>query len=201
MRALARALPRVLVSDRRGATIIEFAMILPVMLTLIMGLGELTYQEYVQSILTGAVQKAGRDSTIQGAGTQTSQIDTAVMKMVNQVAPGATFDSKRLNYASFTAIAPEPFVDTAGTGVYNSAKDCFTDLNGNSTWDADPGLNGQGGANDVTVYTIHIYYQRLFPVAALIGMSQTVALTGKTILKNQPWAAQNAYTPQQICPK
>ena len=197
----ARSLPRRLARDERGATIIEFALVLPVMLTLIMGLGELTYQQYVQSVLTGAVQKAGRDSTIQGAVNQTGQIDATVMSQVTQVAKDATFDSKRSSYANFTAVAPEPFTDTAGTGVFDATKDCFTDLNNNSTWDTDPGANGQGSANDVAVYTIHIYYQRLFPVAALFGMSNTAKLTGTTILKNQPWAAQNAYTPKQICPK
>lgn len=201
MTAPAPSLLRRLAPDRRGATIIEFALVLPVMLTVIMGLGELTYQQYVQAILTGAVQKAGRDSTIQGAAGQTSQIDATVMQMVRQVAKDATFDSKRSSYASFAAVAPEPFVDTAGTGTYVSTKDCFTDLNGNSSWDPDPGSTGQGGANDVTVYSIRIYYQRLFPVAALIGMSQTATLTGRTVLKNQPWAAQNAYAPKQICPK
>ncbi len=196
-----RSLSRRLARDQRGATIIEFAMTMPVMLMLIMGLGELTYQEYVQSILTGAVQKAARDSTIQGAGIQTSQIDSVVMQRVKQVASDATYTSTRLSYANFAAVAPEPFVDTAGTGVFDPTKDCFTDLNGNSTWDADPGANGQGGANDVTVYTIKISYQRLFPVAALIGMTPTGNLSAKTILKNQPWGAQNAYTPKQICPK
>ena len=196
-----RSLPGRLARDRRGATIIEFAMTMPVMLILIMGLGELTYQEYVQSILTGAVQKAARDSTIQGAGIQTSQIDSVVMQRVNQVAPDATYTSTRLSYANFAAIAPEPFVDTAGTGVFDPTKDCFTDLNGNSSWDADPGATGQGGANDVTVYTIKISYQRLFPVAALMGMTPTGNLSAKTVLKNQPWGAQNAYAPRQICPR
>ncbi len=199
--SLHRQALRRLARDTRGATIIEFALILPVMMMLIMGLGELTYQGYVQAVLTGAVQKAGRDSTIQGGGGQTAQIDATVMQQVQLVAPTATFDSKRENYANFSSIAPEPFTDTAGTGVYNASKDCFTDLNGNSTWDADPGASGQGGANDVTVYTIHIYYNRLFPVAALVGMTPNVTLTGQTVLKNQPWAAQNAYAPKQICPK
>ena len=200
LRALGPATRR-LVRERRGVAVIEFAIILPVMLMVIMGLAELTYQGYVQSVLTGAVQKAGRDSTIQGNGTQTAQIDSSVMQQVLQVNKDATYDSTRSSYANFSSVAPEPFVDTAGTGVYNAAKDCFTDLNGNNSWDSDPGISGQGGANDVTVYTIHVYYQRLFPVAALLGMSASVKLTGTTVLKNQPWATQNAYTPQQVCPK
>ena len=51
-------------TDCRGATIIEFAIVAPVMMFLLMGLGDLLYQLYLQSILDGALQKAGRDSTI-----------------------------------------------------------------------------------------------------------------------------------------
>ena len=57
--------------DRRGVTVVEFALVAPVMLLMIMGLGELAYEGYVESVLTGAVQKAGRDSTIQGAAART----------------------------------------------------------------------------------------------------------------------------------
>lgn len=185
-------------ADARGATIIEFAIVLPVMLMTIMGLAELTYQGYMQSVLTGAVQKAGRDSTIQNATTST--IDQAVMSQVLQLNKTATYDSKRESYANFGAVAPEPFDDTAKTGSYVAAKDCFTDVNGNTVWDVDPGATGQGGASDVTVYTIHVYYARLFPVAGLLGMSNNVTLTGTTILKNQPWTSQNTYAPKRCCP-
>ena len=196
-----------------GATVIEFAIITPVMLTLIMGLGELTYQGYVQSILTGAVQKAGRDSTLQGNGTQTAQLDAVVIAQLAQLRSGwaldcsgnpppasATYCSTRKSYSNFITVGPEPFTDTAGTGVYDASKDCFTDVNGNGTWDADPGTTGQGGANDVAVYSMKITYPRVFPVLQLVGLSPTATLTGMTTLKNQPWATQNAYAPVQICP-
>ena len=184
--------------DRRGATIIEFALILPVMLTLIMGLSELSYQGYVQSVLTGAIQKAGRNSAIQGANT--SQIDAAVMQQVWTVAKTATYTSSRKSYSNFINVGPEPFTDTAGTGVYNSSQDCFTDLNGNGTWDSDPGASGQGGANDVTVYAITVTYPRLFPVSGVIGFPNPATIGASTTLKNQPYGTQTSYTPTQICP-
>lgn len=194
---------RRLARDRRGATVIEFAIVVPVMLTLIMGLGELAYQEYVQSVLTGALQKAGRDSTIQGNGAQsaTTAIDTAVMTAVWLVAKNATYASTRKSYSSFQTAGPEPFTDSNGNGVYDKGSDCFTDVNGNGVWDADPGATGQGGANDVTVYSITISYRRLFPLFSAIGLTSTASLYGTTVLKNQPWATQSAYTPVQICPK
>ena len=204
---------RRLYDDTRAATMIEFAIITPVMLTLIMGLGELTYQGYMQSMLTGTVQKAGRDSAIQGNGSQTAQLDAVVIAQLRQLRSGWTQDcsstppattptycSTRKSYASFLTVGPEQFTDTAGTGTYDSTKDCFIDVNGNGVWDTEPGASGQGGANDVTVYSITITYPRVFPVAGLIGMGKSTTLNGSTTLKNQPYATQNAYTPVQICP-
>lgn len=196
-----------------GATVIEFAIITPVMLTMIMGLGELAYQGYVQSVLTGAIQKAGRDSTIQGAAAQTSQIDAVVIAQLSQLRSGwtvdcsgsppatsATYCSSRKSYSTFGQVAPEPFTDSNGNGHYDAATECFTDTNGNGVWDADPGTSGQGGANDVVVYTMSITYPRIFPVFGVIGLTRTVTLVGSTTLKNQPWATQTVYTPKQICP-
>ncbi|MEP9361217.1 TadE/TadG family type IV pilus assembly protein [Sphingomonas sp. KR3-1] len=188
-----------LLRDSRGATLVEFAMVLPVMLVLMMGMMELGYQAYVQSVLTGAVQKAGRDSAIQGATPAT--IDAKVLAQVNAVAPRATFASgypTRLSYSSFSTIAPEPFVDTNGNGVRN-AGECYTDVNGNGQWDADAGRTGQGGANDATVYTAAVTYSRLFPVTRLFGWPGTATLTASTTLMNQPYATQSTPSPPTIC--
>jgi Flp pilus assembly protein TadG len=185
--------------DDRGATIVEFALILPVMLTLIMGLGELTYQGYVQSVLTGAMQKAGRDSAIQGASS--SVIDAQVLVTVQRVAGRATLSPApvRKSYSQFGYINGEPFTDTADTtskwhdGICDNSEP-FLDTNGNGIWDADVSTGGQGGANDVTVYTVSITYPRLFPVASWFGWSSTEKLTATTVLKNQPYATQTVAT-------
>lgn len=186
-------------ADRRGVTLVEFAFVAPVLLMLIMGLGDLAYQAYVQSVLTGAIQKAGRDS-----GLETSDptaIDDAVEAAVLQVAHKATFvpAPTRESFSQFSDIGPEPFTDSNGNGVHD-ATECFTDVNGNGTWDADPGSTGQGGASDVTVYTVSVKYPRLFPVATWIGWGKTVSLSAKTILKNQPYKAQTVTVAKTICP-
>ena len=71
MRHALRALSR----NSRGVTVVEFAIVAPVMMMLLMGLSDLAYQIYAQSILNGALQKAGRDATIQGAANNTAAID------------------------------------------------------------------------------------------------------------------------------
>lgn len=196
---------RSIAGDRRAATIIEFAIITPVMLLLVMALGDLLYQEYAQSILNGALQKAGRDSSIQGGADSVATIDAKVVGMVSSImrtpaqscpsTAAGTWCSKRTNYDTFTAVAPEPFTDNDSDGLCNHGEP-FTDINANGRWDADPGAVGQGGANDVTLYTITITYPRLFPVAGLMGASSTQTITASTLLKNQPYASQSLTTPK-----
>jgi Flp pilus assembly protein TadG len=184
--------------NTRGATAIEFAIIAPVMILLLMGIGDLSYQIYAQSILSGSLQKAGRDSTIQGAPNNTAAIDQKVTDMVKTIAGNATIAFSRKNYDSFSLIKPEPFTDSNGNGV-RDPKECFTDVNGNGSWDADPGIQGQGGANDITVYTVTVTYPRIFPVAKLFGWSANQTISASTLLKNQPYASQSVITPKQVC--
>jgi Flp pilus assembly protein TadG len=184
--------------DRRGAAIVEFAIIAPVMMLVLMGLGDLSYQIYAQSILNGAMQKAGRDSAIQGGGNNTAVLDGKVSDMVHRIAANAVIAFTRKNYDSFSVIKPEPFTDTNGNGVRN-AGECYTDINNNLQWDADPGLTGQGGANDVTMYTATVTYPRLFPVAGLFGWPNTLTISATTLLKNQPYATQSVASPTTIC--
>ncbi|WP_295561398.1 TadE/TadG family type IV pilus assembly protein [uncultured Sphingomonas sp.] len=195
--------------DRRGVTLVEFAIIFPVMALMMMGLGDMLYQMYVKQLLYGAIQKAARDSGIQGGAQQTATIDARVLQMMTGVmamptascattpVPG-TYCSTRLSYATFGAVGPEPFEDTNGNNQRDPGE-CYRDINGNGSWDAEPGTTGQGGANDVTLYRIRITYPRIFPVAPLIGASPYQTVTAETLLKNQPYATQAAPTVNRLC--
>ena len=195
MRRLSTVLAR-LKADRRGAALVEFAIVAPVMMILLLGLSDLLYQQYAQSILDGVVQKAGRDSTIEGANTAT--IDANVKNMVKTVAKNATFAMSRKNYDTFGGVAPEPFTDTNANGVRNVGE-CYTDMNGNKQWDADPGSIGQGGASDVTLYTVTVTYPHIFPIMGFMGLPPTQTISAKTLLKNQPYAVQSMTSPATIC--
>ena len=182
-------------ADERGVTIVEFGIVAPVLLLMLMGLSDLAYQSYAQSMLEGAVQKAARDATIEGGGAKANDLDAAVKTAVKKVAPSATFVSLRKSYTTFSNIKPEKFTDSNGNGV-REAGECYDDVNGNSQWDTDPGNAGQGGADDIVVYEMTATYPRLFPMAGMLGWSSTQALKVKAILKNQPYASQ--YTPTVV---
>ncbi|AOH84900.1 hypothetical protein AWL63_13965 [Sphingomonas panacis] len=190
-----------LARDRRGVTIIEFAIVLPVMLLMMMGLGDLLYQEYAQSILSGAVQKAARDSGIEGGSNNTTNIDNGVVTLMapliknlskncTPTGAGATWCSVRKTYDRFSAVGTaEPFVDSNANGVLDIGE-CFSDENGNGDWDTNPQPLGQGGASAVALYTMTITYPRIFPVAGLFKWPATQTITATTLLKNQPYATQ-----------
>lgn len=192
------------IKDRSGVAAMEFGLVAPVMALFMMGIGDLLYGIYAQSILMGAVQKAGRDATLQQNTTAaaTLAIDTAVMTMVKSMAPAATYVSTRENYTTFSLVdKPEPFTDSTTTGTVGvrDAGECYSDINGNGQWDADASRTGVGGASDVAQYTISVTYPRVFPVAKLLGWSANSTISAQTLLKNQPYAAQATSTAATIC--
>ncbi|RYY22958.1 MAG: pilus assembly protein [Sphingomonadales bacterium] len=166
------------------------------MIMVLMGLMDLSFQAYTRAVLEGAIQKAGRDSGIESATPST--IDAKVSAAVKQVVNTATLEFDRKSYSTFGNIKPERFTDTNNNGV-KDATECYDDVNANQRWDADPGKDGQGGANDVTMYTVTATYPRLFPMAKILGWSSTETISAKTLLKNQPFATQATPTVVTRC--
>lgn len=189
---------RALVHNRAGATAVEFALILPVLLTLVLGTFELGLAQYMRSVLEGAMQQAGRNSSLQSGTSSQSQIDSYVRAQIQAVFPGARVEFARSNYTTFSDVsAPEDFTDANTNGRYDSGE-CFVDKNGNRRWDADGGVSGLGGANDVVLYTATVTYDSTLPVTGF-GLSPVQTLKSSTTLRNQPYSSQASRTAEQIC--
>lgn len=180
-----------LVRDTRGATIVEFAICAPVMLIAMMGVFDMGHNMYSASIIQGAIQKAARDSTIEGAQDQGSVLDARVTEMVRDIAPGAELEFKRTAYSSFSDVGqPEDWNDVNGNGSCDDGEP-FEDANGNASWDANAGKAGFGGARDAVLYEVDVTYTRVFPVSKLLGQSPEFHTVARTVLRNQPYAAQD----------
>ena len=54
-------------------------------------------------------------------------------------------------------------IDTDTQFAFANAVGGYVDENGNGSWDADIGKSGNGGANDVVMYTVSVEYDPLFP--------------------------------------
>lgn len=197
-----RALPRQLArlrADRDGVTALEFAMVAPLLLLIMAFVIELGMSFYLQAVLTGTINAAGRASSLQSAQSTNATIDSQVTTRIHHVIPWATVTPTRRNYADFTNIGqPEDFTDTNRNGRYDTGE-CFADANGNGVWDADVGRTGLGGANDVVLYTVTVRYDPMFGFTSLLGLPSTMQASASTIMRNQPFATQSTRTTTQVC--
>ncbi|MFM6832748.1 MAG: TadE/TadG family type IV pilus assembly protein [Novosphingobium sp.] len=192
--------PRALMQDTSGVTVVEFALIAPVLLVLLMGTYDVGYQLYASSVLQGALQKAGRDSTIEGAETASSTIDQRVTDQIRMVVPNATLAYTRKAYATFGNVSkPEDFTDLNSNGVCDKGEP-YEDINSNNKWDTDRGKSGQGGAKDAVLYSVTMTYPRPLAVAPMLGMSNTITVKTETVLRNQPYGIQDLSKTTRNCP-
>jgi hypothetical protein len=191
--------PRTLRADSRGSSAVEFGLVAPVLFGLVMGSMQLSIDVYVNAVLKGAVQQAGRNSGIEDAMPSQTAIDNKVKAQVHAVLPQATVTFTRKNYLSFSDVGKaEDFIDSNHNSVHD-ATECFYDENANNIFD-DGAVSGQGGARDVVVYKATVEYNELLPLKALMGMSDKRKLSASTTLMNQPFATQGKRVTKQVCP-
>ena len=177
--------------DNRGATAIEYAFVLPILMLIVMGTGYFGQMFYGRALLNGAVRQAARDATLEDASTTT--LDQNVKNVISPALPGVTVTSTRKAYYDFTDIGrAEKWTDSNNNRVCDNGEP-YTDENGDGSWNADIGEAGNGDAGDVILYTVTATYSPLFNVPFMRNMWGRVSITSSAIRRNQPWAAQTAY--------
>lgn len=189
---------RALRRDERGAAIIEFAIVAPVLCLLVVGGLDLGHSLYMRSNVQGLVQRVGRDSGLETGTLAARQaaLDARVRQEVLRLHNGANVQFSRINFTNFTQAQRrhEPFTDsgTPGDKVCNNGEP-YTDENGNGRWDANLGRTGQGSAKDAVVYTVNISYDSLLPMWQLLGWpNNDYTVEASTVLRNQPYGEQTS---------
>lgn len=187
--------------SEEGATIIEFALIAPVLFLLIMGVFDMGHRVYVKVILDGAMEDAARHSTVEVSPTEIAKIDARMEAQILQIAPNAEVKVERFNFFSYNDIGQaELFDDKNGNGVCD-ANETYEDKNDNGRWDATLAKEGIGGARDVVEYHVSVSYDQLFPLWKMLGIDQRTTLSSQTVLKNEPYAKQATRTAvTRTCP-
>jgi hypothetical protein len=182
---------RTLPVDERGTSVMEFGLMVTVFVGMLLGLFDLGQLAYTQAVLNGAVQDAARSSSLEAGDIDDA--DAMVADIVRVVAPGAEFETERTSYASFADIGrPERWNDADGDGTCADGE-TYTDENGNGTWDADIGTDGNGGAEDVILYSVTVTYEPLFPNPFFPGGTTSRTVSASAMKKNQPFADQAEY--------
>lgn len=189
-----------LMRDERGVTVAEFALMAPVLAMTLMGMFDMSYNFYAETMIEGAVQNAARNSTIESFSNNPTALDNAVRDAVQDVVPNAAVSFSRRAYTNYSDVGQaEDYTDNNNDGVCNN-NEPFEDVNGNNQWDADRSLNATSGARDAVVYQVTAIYDRAFPLPELINLSSQVTVRARTLLRNQPFNLQAVEVTVGNCP-
>lgn len=179
-----------ILADERGATILEFGLVAGPFLLMLLGIMDLGYRGYVDTVSKSVLHQVARDAST-GEMT-TAQIEQQVNAgLKDLVLKNAVITVKTQSYFDFTNIGkPEKLtIDLNSNGIVDPG-DCFIDNNGNKVFDIDYGIAGTGGPDDIVSYQIDISSPRLFPLASMIGLAETMTISNSTAVRNQPFGAQ-----------
>ena len=193
--------PAGVMEDQSGISVTEFGLISPALVVMLLGTMDAGHTLYMRTVVDGAIQEVARDSSLEDGAILAKQeaIDQRIRHQIRKLNNHANVNIRRRYYRNFTKAnngEAEDWTDTNGNGTCDN-NEPFIDANLNDVWDADGGDTGQGGAKDVAIVTVTVTYDRLFPMANLIGLPEQVTVAANTVLANQPYAEQGTYAAAQ----
>lgn len=179
-----------LLRDRRGNTLVEFAIVLPVLLVLICGTIDAGYVYMAQTSLSAAVAKAARESASTQEATESDRnaaMEATILQAMGsyRLVPGHAMQISTKVYQNFGNTEPEPFTDVNGNGKYDPGEP-FQDRNANGQWDASTPISDSGVGDEGQV----VSYSATYPLAHLFGfLSWTgigITLSANSVTRNEP---------------
>ena len=194
VRCEARALPlllRRLAACRDGATLVEFAFTLPIVLMLFLGMFEVAMVMFVSTSVEGGLREAARFG-ITGQITDPEDREQAIIDMIETYTFGFVdvdaADITFMTYDSFGNVGePEPWEDEDDDGVKDTGE--YEDVNGNGKWDADQGTAGLGDAGAVVRYRIEYDWTLMTPyMAAVLGDNGVFHMSASITVRNEPYS-------------
>jgi hypothetical protein len=173
---------------RRGATLVEFALIAPALFMLLIGIYDVSALSFLALSLERATIEGAR---LGAAAAPVEGVDRlgAVRQSISEATLGLLDDDglrvEARVYEDVAALAAAEWLDdTNGDGKAN-AGEAFADVNGNGVWDGDPGVAGAGGAEAHVLYTVSASYRLVTPfIGAALG---PVTLRASAHVVNEPF--------------
>jgi Flp pilus assembly pilin Flp len=143
--------------EAHGAAAVQFAVLAPALLLLVIGSFEVAMTLFVSGTMASAVLAASRAGvtgfTEEGVSREERIRDIIMDRTLGFVDMDRAV-MRTLVYSSFDQIGqPEPFTDENANGA-NDAGESFTDVNGSGQWDDDMGSAGLDGPGDIVLYDI-----------------------------------------------
>ncbi|HEU5048390.1 MAG TPA: TadE/TadG family type IV pilus assembly protein [Rickettsiales bacterium] len=186
--------------SEQGATAVEYAIVAPILLLLLLGTIEYGLVMYASAVLEGSTNAAARlaktgynNTSTSGtcaSPTQTRQqyITCVIQTRVSGLLKANLLTVSSKSYSDYGNIGePEPYTDINGVGHY-VVGDPYTDINGNGQWDSDMGAAGLGGPGDIVVYTASYPWPIFTPmIQQFFGNNGTYTITSSAVVKNEPY--------------
>jgi Flp pilus assembly protein TadG len=177
--------------NNEGAAALEFALVLPPLCLILVGMFEMSMLMFTQASMEGALREAARFG-MTGSVTDPALRQTQILDIINKdtfnmlTSPTISF----MIYNSFNNVgSPEPWIDANGNGKWDSGES-YTDVNSNAKWDADQGKAGVGASAQIVQYTVQYDWHVITPfMAPVFGNNGKVHLKASVVLRNEPWDA------------
>ena len=178
--------------DRQGTSALEFALVSPIVILLIVGTMEFAMIGFRTTILEGGLREAARFGTTGATMPGTADREEAIINIVNDHANGlftvTTAELSTLVYPDFSQVGePEPYTDEDASGDWNDPEP-YTDVNCNDQYDEDIGLAGAGGGSEVVLYTVDLEVDSLTGlIDHFITDSGKIPLSATIAIRNEPF--------------
>ncbi|MEM7222692.1 MAG: TadE/TadG family type IV pilus assembly protein [Pseudomonadota bacterium] len=179
---------------REGAAVVEFAFVIPLLLTFIVGIMELARITLVISLLEGGLREASRFGITGLEADDNATREQQILGLINHHGAGLfQVDQSNLStliYPNFALIGdPEPYTDSNGNGTYDAGEP-FTDINCNSKWDPDMGRAGLGVGGEIVLYKIDYPLDLMLGfLGDAIGDDGKLDLEASVAVRNEPFEA------------
>jgi len=182
--------------NEKGATIVEYALILPVFLVLMLGSMEIGRILMVYSALEGAVTESTRISITgnipDGYATTEDYIKDYIKHSLENFGIDAGVNISMKVYDSFSDIgSAEPFTDENADLICNNGE-FYTDVNANGAWDEDMGASGSGGEENIMVMEIDVALPYMMHgVIEAFSHEENINLSTSTAVRNEPYGGMS----------
>ncbi len=178
-------------ADRRGSAIMEFALGLPVLMIVLVGVFEVCMLVFANVLLEGGVRAAARygiTGRAVGGASREEQIANIIAEESLGLLDVRITGIETFVYESFDEIGTgEEYQDTNGNGEWD-AGETFNDANGNGVYDAEPGTPGAGEGSEVVLYNVTGEWQTFTPfIGNVMGNNGRVALRASVAVQNEPF--------------
>ena len=178
------------IKDESGSAMVEFALVVPAMLAITLGIIEFSGVVFAQNLLQGGANQASRFGIIGSTPDGTSRegaIRGIIEKNTFGILDADDIRIETLVYDSFASVGqPEPFEDANGNGSFDE-EEVFQDINGNGARDEDQGTAGAGNGDEVVLYRLTYEWDIMVPIFQPF-FGEQVTLQAATAVRNEPFS-------------